>query len=50
MILFLSGFVTGALLTVYVFLGADRWQRPSPKNAAAEHADRWKFQRPLPPF
>ena len=50
MMLFFSGFLTGTLLTVYLFLGAHRSQCCDPKDAAAEQADRWKFQRPLPPF
>jgi hypothetical protein len=50
MILFFTGFATGTLLTIYVFLGADRAQRQNFSDAACEHADQWKFQRPLPPF
>jgi hypothetical protein len=50
MLLFFTGFATGTLLTVYLFLGADRWDRLTPKDAVAEQADRWKDQRPLPPF
>jgi hypothetical protein len=49
MILFFSGFATGTLLTICLFLGADRSQRLAPKDSVAENADRWKYQRPLPP-
>jgi hypothetical protein len=49
MVLFLAGFAAGAFVMVYLFLGADRASRSEYGNAAANHADKWRNQHPLPP-
>jgi len=50
MSLFIAGFATGVFVSVYLLIGADREQHASHGDSAREHADRWKDQRPLPPF
>jgi hypothetical protein len=50
MVLFIVGFMTGGFVTAYLLLGADRWERSCPGDAVQEHAQRWRDQRPLPPF
>jgi hypothetical protein len=49
MILFLSGFAAGVLLMAYM-LRRPRWPLPDEKDSVAIQAERWKYQRPLPPF
>ncbi|HZZ29780.1 MAG TPA: hypothetical protein VFE46_17425 [Pirellulales bacterium] len=50
MLLFITGYLTGTLFTAYLFLGADRSRRSDPTDHAQAHAQRWKYQRPLPPL
>ena len=50
MLLFIAGFATGTLMTIYMFLGTSRWQGLNARDAVWEQAEKWKHQRPLPPF
>jgi hypothetical protein len=50
MVLFMAGFATGVFVSVYLLLGTDRADRSPSGDAASEHADKWKDQRPLPPL
>jgi hypothetical protein len=50
MALFIAGLATGVFLSVYLLIGTDRHNRSPSGDAASDHADKWKDQRPLPPF
>jgi len=50
MALFIAGFATGVFVSVYLLVGTDRQGRSASGDAARDHADKWKDQRPLPPF
>jgi hypothetical protein len=50
MALFIAGFATGIFVSVYLLVGTDRQNRSPSGDAARNHTDKWKDQRPLPPF
>jgi hypothetical protein len=50
MLMFFVGFATGISLTAWLLLGDDLYARYPSSDAAGEHADKWKHQRPLPPI
>jgi len=50
MVLFIAGFATGVFVSVYLLVGTDQQDRLPSGDAARDHADKWKDQRPLPPF
>jgi len=50
MALFIAGFATGVFVSVYLLIGTDRQERSGSSDAARDHANKWKDQRPLPPL
>jgi hypothetical protein len=50
MALFIAGFATGVFVSIYLLVGTDQQERSRGGDAAQDHAEKWKDQRPLPPF
>jgi hypothetical protein len=50
MALFIAGFATGVFVSIYLLVGTDGQDQSPSGDAAWDHADKWKDQRPLPPF